>query len=150
MVVTRTGITRARFEQIAHERGFTVEESHLNIYYSSLDKHIDETFLTVMDGMYHVVQFNAGLLEWWIPESYVTRELDAYKAPEPAERFSLRLPDGQVVEWTVQEIMSYQVDWKAELATIPEYELEQGMARLKGCLAHDDGAKCPVCSGDDQ
>jgi len=56
----------------------TVEESHLNIYYSSLDRSYDTAFLTVIDGMKHVVQFNQDLLEEWIPESYVRNELDTY------------------------------------------------------------------------
>ena len=74
----RQGITRERFEQVALDRGFTVVESHLNIYYSSLDRSFDEKFLTVMDGENHVVQFNEALLDPWIPESYVVQELDEY------------------------------------------------------------------------
>ncbi len=74
----RIGITRARFEKVALDRGFTVVESHLNIYYSSLDRSYDETFLTVMDGDTHVVQFNEALLDPWIPEFYVVDELDTY------------------------------------------------------------------------
>ncbi len=76
--MSRTGMTRARLEQLAQERGLTVEESHLNIYYSSLDRSYDTAFLTVIDGMKHVVQFNQDLLEEWIPESYVRNELDTY------------------------------------------------------------------------
>ncbi len=74
----RTGITRTRLEQLAQARGFTVEESHLNIYYSSLGRSFNETFLTVMDGEKHVVQFNQDLLGSWVPEPYVIQELDAY------------------------------------------------------------------------
>jgi len=76
----RQGITRAQFEKVALDRGFTVVESHLNIYYSSLDRSFDETFVTVMDGETHVVQFNAALLEQWVPESYVVQELVKYTA----------------------------------------------------------------------
>ncbi len=76
--MSRIGITRARLEQLAHERGFIVRESHLNIYYSSLERSYDTTFLTVMDGEKHIMQFNQDLLEPWIPESYVIDELDTY------------------------------------------------------------------------
>ena len=76
--MSRRSMTRARLEQLAQERGFTVHESHLNIYYSSLERSYDTTFLTVMDGEKHVVQFNQDLFESWIPESYVRNELDTY------------------------------------------------------------------------
>ena len=143
--MSRTGITRARLEQVAHARGFTVQESHLNIYYNSLGRAYDTTFLTVMDGMHHVIQLDADLLDPWIPESYVVQELDAYKPPVPPELLSIRLPDGQIVEWSSARIAEYQGDWTVNLATITPQELEQGIARLKQCLAHENGEKCEVC-----
>jgi hypothetical protein len=76
----RQGITRARFEKVALDRGFTVVERHLNIYYSSLGRSCPETFLAVMDGDTHVVEFNEALLQPWIPESYVLQTFDDYAA----------------------------------------------------------------------
>jgi len=73
-----TGITRARLEQLAQERGFTVQESHLDIYFRSLNRSFDTTFLTIVDGEKHIVQFNQDLLADWIPESYVVDELEKY------------------------------------------------------------------------
>lgn len=65
------------------------------------------------------------------------------------ELLSIRLPDGTIRELTTAELVAYQGDWQVNLAHLTEHELEQGIARLKRCLAHEDGVRCPVCSGDD-
>ena len=64
------------------------------------------------------------------------------------ELLSICLPDGQIVNWTVQEVMRYEGEWQVNLAHLTSQELEQGIARLKGCLAHGNDVTCEVCSDD--
>ena len=61
------------------------------------------------------------------------------------ELLSIRLPDGTIRELTVAELTAYEGDWQVNLAAISPQELEQGIARLKVCLAHGNGEKCEVC-----
>lgn len=64
------------------------------------------------------------------------------------ELLSIRLPDGQIVLWTIEHIAEYQGDWTVNLAHLTEHELATGIERLKQCLAHEDGVTCPVCRSD--
>ncbi len=75
----RKGITKTGLEKVALDRGCTVVESQLDIYYRSLNQTCTETFVTVMDGDIRVIQFNAALLDYWIPESYVVQKLNRYR-----------------------------------------------------------------------
>jgi hypothetical protein len=72
-------VTVAKLEQLAQEQNFAIKEHQLDIYYSSLKRTYTETFVTIMDGEKPVVEFNAALLEDWIPEWLVVEELDKYK-----------------------------------------------------------------------
>jgi hypothetical protein len=67
---------RECLERMARERGYTVHERHLDIYYSSLGRSYDETFLTVKNGERALFEFNQAILEEWVDEAYVTRLLD--------------------------------------------------------------------------
>jgi hypothetical protein len=64
------------------------------------------------------------------------------------ELLSIRLPDGRIVSWTPEQIVAYDQEWQVNLAHLTESELEQGIARLKRCMAHEDGEKCPLCGED--
>ena len=65
------------------------------------------------------------------------------------ELLSIRLPDGQIVLWTPGQLAAHEDDWHVNLAQLTPEEAEIGIARLMRCLAHEDGEKCEVCSGDD-
>ena len=84
-----------------------------------------------------------------LPETGETlRGIPLPKEKAMPELLSIRLPDGQIVEWSPARIAEYQGDWQVNLAHLTPQELEQGIARLKMCLAHGNDVTCEVCGSD--
>lgn len=69
----KLGVSRARFEEVATQHGFTVRERKQDIYYSSLDRTYRETFLEVMDGDTVREYYNLSTIENWTTEEYFER-----------------------------------------------------------------------------
>ena len=60
------------------------------------------------------------------------------------ELLLIRLPDGELVYWTPQQILDYHGDWEVEVDVMQQL----GAQRLLDCIAHGNGERCEVCRGD--